>query len=60
MSERPALTESRYRLIDTASKLVGLALVAAGLDVGGSTPAGLALALAGTACATLTVFLSYE
>jgi hypothetical protein len=60
MTELPRLTERRYRLVDTASKLLGLALVAAGLEVGGSTPAGIALAVAGTASATVTVFLSHE
>jgi hypothetical protein len=54
------LSERRYRLLDTVSKLLGLALVAAGLEVGGSTAPGLALALAGTASATLTVFLTHE
>lgn len=60
MSNLPPLSERRYRLLDTTSKLFGLALVAAGLEVGGSTPEGLVLAVAGTACATFTVFLSYE
>jgi hypothetical protein len=55
-----AVSRRQYRLLDTASKLIGLALVAAGLEVGGSTPTGLALALVGTACATATVFLSHE
>ena len=60
MSELLALTERRYRRLDIASKLLGLALVAAGLEAGGSTPTGLLLAVVGTACATFTVFLSYE
>ncbi|MFC7076287.1 hypothetical protein [Haloarcula halophila] len=55
-----ALSRRQYRLLDTASKLVGLGLVAAGLEAGGSTPTGIALALVGTACATVTVFLSHE
>jgi hypothetical protein len=55
-----ALTERRYRLLDTTSKLLGLGLVAAGLEVGGSTPLGLLLAIVGTACATMTVFVSHE
>jgi len=50
----------RYRVLDTTTKLLGLALVAGGLEVGGSTPTGLALAVAGVASATLTVFLSHE
>jgi hypothetical protein len=55
-----ALSTRQYRLLDTTSKLVGLGLVATGLDVGGSTPIGLALAVAGAACATATVFISHE
>ncbi|MFB6102538.1 MAG: hypothetical protein ABEJ73_08215 [Haloplanus sp.] len=55
-----AMTERQYSLVDTASKLVGLGLVAVGLDVGGATPAGLALAVAGAACATATVFIPHE
>jgi hypothetical protein len=60
MTELATLTHRQYRLLDTASKLAGVGLVAAGLEAGGSTPAGLALAVAGTACATLTVFLTHE
>ncbi|KAA9406901.1 MULTISPECIES: hypothetical protein [Haloarcula] len=54
------LTERQYRLLDTTSKLVGLVLVAAGLEVGGSTPTGIALAIVGAACATATVFITNE
>ena len=53
----PATT---YRRLDLASKLVGLALVAAGLEVGGGTTAGLLLAAVGTVCATITVFINNE
>jgi hypothetical protein len=55
-----ALTARQYRLLDTTTKLVGLGLVAAGLDAGGATPTGFALAVAGALCATATVFMSYE
>ncbi|EMA22609.1 MULTISPECIES: hypothetical protein [Haloarcula] len=54
------LTARQYRLLDTTSKLVGLVLVAAGLEVGGSTPTGIALAIVGAACATATVFITNE
>jgi hypothetical protein len=54
------LTDRQYGLLDTASKLTGLGLVAAGLDAGGGTPVGFALAVVGAACATATVFLSNE
>ena len=54
------LSPGRYRLLDRASKLGGLALVAAGLEVGGSTPTGLALAGVGTFLAVITVFIDHE
>jgi len=60
MTDATALTARQYRLLDTTSKLAGLGLVAAGLDAGGATPTGLALAVAGAACATATVFISHE
>jgi hypothetical protein len=60
MTDTPTLTARQYRLLDTTTKLVGLALVAAGLDAGGATPAGFALAVAGALCATATVFISHE
>jgi hypothetical protein len=52
-----ALPAGRYRLVDRASKLGALALVATGLEVGGGTLTGLALAAAGTVLGTLTVFI---
>lgn len=45
-----------YRRIDTASKLAGLALMAAGLEVGPVEPAGAALVIAGIVVGTITVF----
>jgi hypothetical protein len=51
---------ARYRLLDRASKLCGLALVAAGLEVGGSTPTGLVLAGVGAFLAVITVFIDHE
>lgn len=60
MVDALALSERQYRLLDTASKLLGVGLVAVGLDVGGSTPTGFALAVAGVFCATLTVILTHE
>jgi hypothetical protein len=58
MTDASSPTDRQYRLLDAASKLTGLALVAIGLDVGGGTPTGFALAVAGAICATATVFLS--
>jgi hypothetical protein len=60
MTANVKLTERQYRLLDTTSKLVGLVLVAAGLEVGGSTSTGIALAIVGAACATATVFITNE
>jgi hypothetical protein len=57
---RVSLSDRRYSLLDTASKLLGLGLVAAGLDAGGGTPVGLALAVAGAVCATATAFVTNE
>ncbi|GAB6861368.1 hypothetical protein ACFR97_12875 [Haloplanus litoreus] len=57
---RVSLPARTYSLLDTASKLLGLGLVAAGLDAGGGTPVGLALAATGALCATVTVFVTNE
>ncbi|MGB9966279.1 hypothetical protein [Halobacterium hubeiense] len=56
MSSRE-LPAAQYRRLDRASKLVGLALVAGGLAVGGDTAAGFALATTGAAFGVLTVFI---
>jgi len=52
-----ALTETQYRWLDRASKLLGVALIAAGLEVGGDTAAGLALAALGVICGLATVVI---
>lgn len=44
-----------YRWLDRATKLLGVALVAAGLELGGDTAAGLALAALGVASGLVTV-----
>lgn len=56
----PATTLSArtYRWTDRLTKLGGLALVAAGLDAGGATTAGVALGVLGTALALATVFVT--
>lgn len=46
-----------YRILDYATKLAGLALIAAGLEVGGATALGLALGTSGTALGIATVFI---
>ncbi|MFB6139813.1 MAG: hypothetical protein ABEJ26_05205 [Halosimplex sp.] len=55
-----AVSGRSYRWLDRLSKLAGVALLAAGLAVGGETPAGIALAVAGVACGLLTVFVSEQ
>jgi len=52
------LSPRRYRWADRATKLAGVGLIAAGLDAGGGTPAGVAFALLGVALGLATVFIS--
>lgn len=54
------LASVQYRHVDRASKLLGVAFVAAGLEVGGGTTAGIALATVGAVLATATVFLDQQ
>jgi hypothetical protein len=51
------LSARTYRHLDRASKLLGVGLVALGLELGGDTFAGIALGVAGTAVALTTVFV---
>jgi len=51
------LSRRTYRRVDTASKLLGLAVVAAGLEVGPTTVAGGLLVVLGIAFGTATVFI---
>jgi hypothetical protein len=51
------LSGRQYRWLDRATKLAGVALVAAGLEVGGGTLAGIALATIGVACGLTTVLI---
>lgn len=53
-----SLAPRTYRLVDRATKLGGVVLVAAGLEAGGGTLTGLTLGAAGTALALTTVFVS--
>ncbi|WP_436910162.1 hypothetical protein [Halosimplex marinum] len=54
------VTERSYRWIDRLSKLLGVALIAVGLDAGGDTLAGIAFAAAGVACGLATIFVSKQ
>ena len=56
----PALSGRTYRRVDTASKLAGLAFVAAALEVGPTTASGLALVVIGATLATATVFIDNQ
>jgi hypothetical protein len=52
-----SLPARTYRHLDRASKLLGVALVALGLEAGGDTLGGLALGAVGAALAVSTVFV---
>lgn len=51
------LSARTYRHLDRATKLLGLALVALGLEAGGDTLAGITLGAVGAAIALTTVFV---
>jgi len=51
------LTGRAYRRLDIASKLLGLAVIAAGLEVGPATGAGALLLVIGIAIGTATAFI---
>lgn len=53
-----AVSDRTYRWIDRATKLGGIALIAAGLEVGGTTPEGVVLGAAGVALGLATVFVN--
>lgn len=56
-TSRPSLSARQYRWLDRVTKLLGLAFVAAGLEVGGATLAGIALAAIGVVSGLITVFI---
>jgi hypothetical protein len=51
------LSARTYRHLDRASKLLGVGLVALGLQTGGDTVAGVALGVVGAVLALTTVFV---
>lgn len=57
---RRVLSKRSYRIVDTATKLAGVVLVAGGLEHGLTTTPGALLGFAGAALATLTVFLDHQ
>ncbi|WP_435345886.1 hypothetical protein [Haloarchaeobius sp. HRN-SO-5] len=50
----------RYRWLDRATKLAGIALIAGGLEVGGDTAIGIALAALGVAVGLATVLIDKQ
>ncbi|QGN07958.1 hypothetical protein Hrd1104_12075 [Halorhabdus sp. CBA1104] len=56
----PALSGRTYRRVDTASKLAGLAVATAALEVGPTTAAGIVLVVIGAILATATVFIENQ
>ncbi|WP_458189641.1 hypothetical protein [Haladaptatus sp. NG-WS-4] len=54
---RVTVTVRTYRILDYTTKLVGLALVAIGLEVGGATTVGLLFGISGTVLGLTTVFI---
>jgi hypothetical protein len=57
MTAELALSASQYRWLDRVTKLLGVALIAAGLEVGGGTTAGIVLAVLGVTIGLLTVLV---
>jgi hypothetical protein len=53
-----ALSGRQYRWLDRTTKLAGVALIAAGLEAGGGTAAGVVLAGLGVACGLTTVLIT--
>ena len=52
------LTGRQYRWLDRVTKLLGIGLIAGGLDVGGGTPTGILLAAAGVLIGLSTVVIT--
>lgn len=57
---RLELSPVAYRRVETASKLAGLVVAVAGLEVGPVTAMGLALVVIGAVLATATVFIKSQ
>jgi len=52
------LSKRQYRWLDRATKLAGVGLIAVGLEVGGDTLGGIALAALGVTLGLATVFIN--
>lgn len=53
-----SLTGRQYRWLDRITKLLGVGLIAAGLEAGGATPTGILLAVAGVLVGLSTVVIT--
>ncbi|MEA1931964.1 hypothetical protein [Halohasta litorea] len=53
-----SLTGRQYRWVDRITKLLGVGLIAAGLEAGGATPTGMALAVVGVLVGLSTVVIT--
>lgn len=60
MSRNPAarLSGRQYRWLDRVTKLLGIGLIAGGLEVGSATPIGAILAVAGVLIGISTVVIT--
>lgn len=56
----PVLESDTYRRLDRCTKLLGVVLVAAGLEVGGGTVMGFVLGTAGAVVALSTLIVTVE
>jgi hypothetical protein len=54
------LTTRQYRWLDWGTKCLGLALITAGLEVGGDTLTGIVLAITGVAVGLTTVIIDTQ
>lgn len=54
------LTARQYRWLDRVTKLLGIGLIAAGLEVGGDTLTGIVLATVGVAFGLTTVIIDTQ
>lgn len=59
-SREVTLSRRQYRWLDRATKLLGVALIAVGLEVGGGTILGIGLAAVGVAFGLTTVIIDHE
>jgi hypothetical protein len=55
--QRPTVDGRTYRFLDYATKFAALALVVAGLEIGGATPLGLILGVSGVVLGLITIFI---